>query len=139
MSAIATIPDLWPEDFGLKDKEPSPSAILRQQGYRLGQRTQDAVFGELESKQESPGRFLHTLWLSAPYLKLRQYAIYVRHGLDQYPVEVVLLNADGGHVRKETANNPEQFMSVVREMLAAPHIVQLIGSLISQARDLDDE
>jgi hypothetical protein len=139
MSATATIPDLWPEDFGVKDKQPLPSAILRQQGYRLGERTRDAVFGEVESTQESPGRFLHTLWLSAPYLKVRQYALLVRHGLEGYPAEVSLLDGNGHHLRKETAHSADEFMTYVREMLAAPHIVQLIGSLISQARDLDDE
>lgn len=139
MSATATIPDLWPEDFGVKDKQPLPSAILRQQGYRLGERTRDAVFGEVESTQESPGRFLHTLWLSAPYLKLRQYALLVRHGLEGYPADVSLLDSNGSLIREEKADDADHFMSIVRKMLAAPHIVQLIGSLISQARDLDDE
>jgi hypothetical protein len=138
MSATATIPDLWPTEFNV-GPEPTPSTILRQQGYILGERTRDVVFGEVESRQESPGRFIHTLWLSAPYLKLRQYALIVRHGLEGYPADVTLLDAGGQHLRKETAVNAEQFMTVVREMLAAPHIVQLIGSLIAQARDLDDE
>ena len=138
MSATATIPDLWPTDFNI-GSEPSPSTILRQQGYILGERTRDVVFGEVESAQESPGRFTHTFWLSAPYLKLRQYVLKVRHGLEPYPADVTLLSAKGSELRKEVTEKPERFMTVVREMLSAPHIVQLVGSLIAQARELDDE
>ena len=49
MSATATIPDLWPTDFGV-GTEPTPSTILRQQGYILGERTKDVVYGEVEWK-----------------------------------------------------------------------------------------
>lgn len=138
MSATTTIPDLWPTDFNV-GSEPSPSTILRQQGYILGERTGDVVYGEVESKLEGPGRFLHTLFLSSPFVKLRQYALIARHGLAPYPAEVTLLSANGEHLRHETATTHERFMSVMREMLASPHITQLVGSLIAQARQVDDD
>lgn len=138
MSATATIPDLWPTDFNV-GSEPSPSTILRQQGYILGERTGDVVYGEVESKLEEPGRFLHTLFLSSPFVKLRQYALFVRHGLEPYPAEVTLVAATGSHLAHKKVERPDQFMAVVREMLASPHIVQLVGSLIAQAREIDDK
>lgn len=137
MSATATIPDLWP-DFNI-GSEPAPSTILRQQGYILGERTKDVVFGEVEWKQEEPGKFRHTLYLSAPYLKLRQPVLFVLHGLAPYPAEVAQLSQQGGELRRDKVGNAEDFMTRVRGVLGEPHIVQLVGSLIAQAREVEDE
>lgn len=138
MSATATIPDLWPTDFGV-GTEPTPSTILRQQGYILGERTKDVVYGEVEWKQEEQGKFRHTLYLTAPYLKLRQPVLFVLHGLAPYPVDVVQLSQHGGEVRREKVTNADDFMTRVRGLLGEPYIVQLVGSLIAQAREIDDE
>jgi hypothetical protein len=138
MSATATIPDLWPTDFGV-GSEPTPSTILRQQGYILGERTKDVVYGEVEWKQEELGKFRHTLYLTAPYLKLRQPVLFVQHGLTPYPAEVAQLTQHGGEHRRQKVESSAEFMTLVRDILASPHIVQLVGSLIAQAREMDDE
>ena len=139
MSATATIPDLWPSDFGVDAKQLSPSTILRQQGYKLGERTHDVVFGEVESAYDATNVFGHAFFITAPFIKVRQRAIEVWHNLDGYPATVILTDGTGRRIREEIVDSVEKFIKVLREMLATPHIVQLIGSLISQARDLDDE
>jgi hypothetical protein len=137
MSVTSTIPDLWPTDFKI-GSDPSPATILRQQGYLLGERTRDVVYGEVVSGLESGTRFVHDLFLSAPYCKVRQRVLMVYHGLDGYPVTLVLLNSTGNE-KRSTAANATEFIEALREMLASPQIVELVGSLISQARELDDE
>lgn len=137
MSVTATIPDLWPTDFGV-GSEPTPSTILRQQGYILGERTKDVVYGEVEWKQEELGKFRHTFYLTAPYLKLRQPVLFVLHGIAPYPADVAQLTQHGGELRRDKVTNAEDFMSRVRAALNEPFVVQLVGSLIAQARELDD-
>ncbi len=135
--STATIPDLWPE-FRVK-AEPSPSAILRHQGEKLGEKTHNAVFGEVESAQNDPNLFGHALFISAPFFRVRQRVVEAWHNLDRYPAKVILLDEHGKRTREETADDAEKFIAVLKEMLAAPYIVRLIDSLIDQSRDLDDE
>ena len=138
MSATATIPDLWPTDFQI-GSEPSPSTILRQQGYILGERTHDVVYGEVESTMAGEGHFRHTFFISAPYCKVRQFALYVTHGLKPYPAQMIVVDANGRHLQEATASTAERFSDLLRTMLSSPQIVELVGSLIAQARELDDE
>lgn len=138
MSTISAIPDLWPTDFNV-GSEPSPATILRQQGYILGERTKDVVYGEVESSMAGEGSFRHSFFVSAPYCKVRQLAIIASHELQSYPARLTALGAGGRHLQEATAENAERFSELLRTMLATPHIVQLVGSLITQARDADDE
>ncbi len=132
-----TIPSLWPE-FHV-DTQPSPLSILRQQGFKLGEMTRNFVYGEVESKQKNPGGgFTHTLYIQAPFLKVRQYSIMLTHSIDQYPVQAVLLNAQGNHVQTENANSATELIAVLKQMFQAEHIVKLVSSLIAQSRDIED-
>ncbi len=138
MSNVATIPDLWPTKFGTEN-EISPATILRQQGYILGERTDDAVYGEVESRREKSGKFLHIFYISSPLVKVREQVVWCRHGLDSYPADLTSQsgNAQNGTSTSLTVKDPSEFMEKLREMLATPSIVQLIASLVSQARDME--
>lgn len=137
MSATATIPDLWPTDFNV-GSEPSPATILRQQGYILGERTRNVVFGEVESSMAGEA-FSHHFFINAPFCKVRQFTLIASHGLQPYPVRLVVVGVGGVHLREATAANAEHFSELLRAMLASPQIIQLVGSLMAQAREIDDE
>ena len=134
--STATIPDLWPE-FRVS-ADPSPAAILRQQAMRLGERTRNAVFGEVETKHGVSSSFVHTLYICAPFLDVRQYAILIRHGIDRYPATAILLDAGGQHVQTREVETSGELLAALREMLQSPHIVQLVSSLISQSQDIEE-
>jgi hypothetical protein len=131
------IPDLWPADFGTS-KQPSPASILRQQAYLLGQRTQNFVVGEIETKMEKPGRFLHTFLLSAPLLDFRQRILHVRHKVEFYPAELAVYGEDGSHVANATSADADQFMNELKRHLGAERVVRLVRSLVDQCRDPDE-
>lgn len=139
MNATATIPDLWPTDFNV-GSEPSPATILRRQGYILGERTQDVVYGEVESSLSADGaNFHHTLFLTAPYCKVRQPVLTATHGLSGYPAELTLQFRVGDRYKSVRADDPSGYTEKLRELLASPQIVELVRSLIAQAREMDDE
>jgi hypothetical protein len=132
-----TIPDLWPPDFGITH-QPSPASILRQQGHLLGQRTQNFVIGEVESKSEKPNGFLHTFYLTAPLLDFRQALLHVRHRVEFYPAELAIYDENGSHVANATAPDAVQFMSELRQHLANERILRLVRSLVGQCQDFDE-
>ncbi len=137
MSATATATglDLWPQDLEPKG-QPSPSAILRQQGYRLGERTDQVVYGEVESLHENR-EFRHTLVLTASYLKLRQPIVAVKHKLSPYPADVWSMNDRGDTVEARQVRDAEQLREFLREVFKYPTTIDLIQSLLAQTRDLD--
>lgn len=140
MSATATPSDadLWPDDLEPKG-EPSPASILRQQGYRLGARTEQVVYGEVESRY-TDGKFTHTMYLSAPYLKLRQPIVVVEHDIPNYPANAALTFADGRRaVQVGDRRSAVDLKHTLRDFFKSPDVVLLIQSLLAQARDLDDE
>src|SRR4051794_15053321 len=83
----ATIPNLWPDSFG-EPPEPTPVAILRQQGILLGQKTGNLVYGEVQSRALPSGEFMHILQITAPLLAFRQAVAVVIHKVDLYPLLV---------------------------------------------------
>jgi hypothetical protein len=136
MSAVASIPDLWPKAFE-EAVSPSPASILRQQGYYLSEKTSNYVYGEVDSKTEGVGRFVHTFAIRAPRIDVDQMAVVARHSLKMYPAELTLLELNGSEANKATAKNADEFFDLLRDMLSAPHWVEFIGSLVSQVRELD--
>ncbi len=130
MSALAAIPDLWPTDFGA-DTEPSPSSILRQQGYKLGERTNQVVYGEVESRETDSGQFEHAMYLSAPYLKVKRGLVTVTHGIGLYPATV------SGGKGSPVVHSATELSDRLKGIFASPYVVDLIRSLLAQTRDLD--
>lgn len=133
----ATIPDLWPSDFGTS-KQPSPASILRQQAFLLGQRTQNLVVGEVESRAEKPAGFLHVFYLTAPLLDFRQALLHVRHGIDFYPAELAVYDEGGHHLANASLADASGFMTELKRHLAADRVVTLIRSLVDQCRDPEE-
>lgn len=131
------IPDLWPADFGIT-QQPSPASILRQQGYLLGQHTQNFVVGDVDSRSEKPNGFIHVFSLSAPLLDFRQPLLHARHGVDYYPVELAIYDDNGSHLANLSVTDADQFMNELRQNLASERVVRLVRSLVGQCRDFGE-
>jgi hypothetical protein len=131
------IPDLWPTDFG-QSVQPSPSAILRQQGYLLGQRTKNFVIGEVQSSGTSQG-FWHEFFISAPLLNFRQPLLLVEHGMDLYPAKLKARNVKNPNKtdRPITAKSANDFLSTLAAILTRAEVTELIRSLLDQCEDLE--
>jgi hypothetical protein len=136
MSATATIPNLWPESFDTV-KQPSPAAILRQQGDYLGQKTNHYVYGEVTTTRHNPQELFHHFRIRAPRLDVEQVAVFVKHDFSMYPAELCLLDVDGQQLRSVTARNSDEFIAQLRTYLSAPHWKAFIESLIAQVDELD--
>jgi len=147
MSAAA-IQDLWPTDLEPADSEPTPVAILRQQGHLLGQRTGNAVYCEVESldaQDASVGRqpttFTHTLFLISAYVGYSRPILRVQHDLDIYPATVTSFATDDPKclfpLEKIEVKNAKKMYSVLKKVFARPDVVAAIQSLLRQTRDLD--
>ncbi|MBA4067574.1 MAG: hypothetical protein C0501_28475 [Isosphaera sp.] len=131
-----TIPDLWPTDFGTSP-QPSPASVLRQQAYLLGQRTQNVVVGEVESKPKKD-RFVHTFYLSAPLLDFRRAVLHAEHGVEFYPAELAVYDEGGSHLANTSVPDADRFMSELRGHLASDRVVRLVRSLVDQCRDPEE-
>jgi hypothetical protein len=142
MSATAITPDadLWPDDLK-PTGEPSPSAILRQQGYRLGERTDQVVYGEVDSKLEND-LLRHTMSLSSSYLKLSRPLLVVETRLvpSPYPAQVWAVDDRGDPLPglSRSVQNARQLRDFLKEVFRFPKTVELIRALLAQAQDLDD-
>jgi hypothetical protein len=125
-----TIPDLWPPDFGVSGPLP-PVAILRGQAAALHERTKGLVMGDVRNVSETPGRFLYAFDLVAPALDDYRYTLFViDHDINLYPVELL-----ARRIRPEPyrAATPEQFESVLKEVLARDETLGVVPSLIAQS------
>ncbi len=138
-----TIPDLWPADI-IPPDQPSPVAVLRQQGYLLGQKTRNFVVGEVQSSG-SPREFNHEFWISASLLNVRVRVCSVQHGIRFYPAKVKTfdIHTSSGNVSMERtqyeAADLTAFTDIIKGILAEDDVRELIQSLTNQCRDLDNE
>lgn len=138
MSATAAEPDLWPADLEPKG-EPAPAAILRQQGYRLGKRTRDALYGEVES-QHVDGKLRHTMFLTASGMKLRRPLVFVEHPIlpHPYPARVSSLSPDFTTLEERYVGDASELRGFLKEIFQHPLTVELIRALLANDRDLDE-
>jgi hypothetical protein len=134
-----TIPDLWPPDFGTS-AQPSPAVILRQQAYLLGQRTKNFVIGEVQSTGNPADGFSHDFTISAPLLNYRQPILFVRHKIDRYPAELVARKVKTPSQIEPPilAKSADEFIQILRTMLARQDVVELIRALLDQCQDVEE-
>ena len=147
--STATLNDLWPDDLEPSVTDPTPAAILRRQGRLLGQKTGNAVYGEVRSTQVGegstdlgrPNEFMHGFVLTSGYLRYAREILFVRHGLQPYPAEFVALKPDGSRnrIQSVTVIDAKQLEAVLRETFARDEVKEVIRSLIVQSREADEE
>ncbi len=147
MSTVATARDLWPDDLAPLTPEPTPAAILRQQGRLLGQKTGNAVYGEVRSEQDGngpsevrPNKFTHSFQLTSGYLRYSRPILYVQHGLQPYPADVISVKPDGSgnHILKVSVQTAKELESRLREAFALDEVKEIIRSLVAQAQDVEE-
>ena len=132
------IPDLWPSDIAaVAVAPPSPVTILRQQGYLLGQKTQNFVIGEVESGG-SDRAFQHSFFISATLLNTRVHVFTVQHGIELYPAKIHTVWGKEPRLSNE-APDVTAFISSVSSILSAAEVRELVHSLLRQCRDIDEE
>src|SRR5262245_16087263 len=108
-----SIHDLWPTDI-VRPRQTAPAAILRQQAYLLGQKTQNFVVGEVRSSGDEGGTaFWHQFFVSAALLNVRVRLCLASHGRAFYPVKVVAFDVAENNLGREraeyTAEGVDQF------------------------------
>ena len=149
-----TIEDLWPVDLAFADIK-TPVAILREQAYLLGQKTNNVIEGEVTSTTEdyslpydmvsriasftmSEGEldamkknnptFYHSFYVKVPTLGNYRYKLfYVEHPINLYPV---ILHREGKATKCE---DEEEFGEALRKAFADPNTLRIISSLRSQS------
>jgi len=132
-----TVPDLWPRNLSDSATEPSPVAILRQQGYKLGEHTDEVVFGEIVSEFIRPDHYNHEFFLVSPPFKVRHRLFNVHHKVGNYPCDIKLYFNDKVLDQKTDLQDSSQFMHALQELLANELVVSLVQSLNSQFQEID--
>jgi hypothetical protein len=147
MTAVATARDLWPDDLTPLTPEPTPAAILRQQGQLLGQKTGNAVYGEVRSEQDGngpsevrPNKFTHSFQLTSGYLRFSRPILYVKHDLQSYPADVIVVTPDGSGkpIRNVTVRTAKELEATLREAFSLDEVKEIIRSLVAQSQDVDE-
>ncbi len=121
--------DLWPEDIKVADMV-TPLSILKEQASLLGQKTQNLVEAEVQTKPLG-AEFSHSFFLVAPPLDNYRYKLFeVHHPIDLYPIKIV---DENGGVRHE-ANSQDQFIGQLKEVLTSEKTKSVIKALIAQSQ-----
>jgi hypothetical protein len=126
----ATVPNLWPDDFGTTSVTP-PIAILRQQAGQLGKLTRNLVVAEVRTSQPlSDSAFIeHVFELVAPALYHYRFGLFtIRHAIKE-PYPVTLRNRE----QSLNANDEQEFLRVLGTVLGSEDTRRVIGALLAQS------
>jgi hypothetical protein len=138
-----TIRDLWPEKFG-EPTQPTPVAILRQQGLLLGQKTENFVYGEVQSRAYPSGEFAHVLEVVAPLLAFRQPIAVAYHYVDVYPARIGQPDRNNPWNHRDfptiagtprVVDSAEAFMEALKSILQSEETTKLIQTLVAQSTE----
>jgi hypothetical protein len=111
----------------------SPDRILRDQADALRAETHGALVGVVETINRGPGALTHELWIRVP--ALNNYSFHLlsyTHSGKMYPGNVESMIDDLSLGRVE---NEEQFDKYMRALLSSPECQDIVGALLTQARD----
>ncbi|MCI0486447.1 MAG: hypothetical protein L0229_07585 [Blastocatellia bacterium] len=132
--------DLWPKDIASAADQLTPVAILRQQASLLGQKTQNIVEAQVETKTTDFQRLLqHQFYLVAPALGFYRYLLFrVEHHVAQwYPLEIIVLvsNAQASDEREKKirVKSEKEFMGELQKIFMSEKTKKVIQSMIAQS------
>lgn len=136
--ASSAIPNLWPESFGVYG-QPTPVAILREQGMFLGRKTDNLVYGSVRSGRGTGwDELTHTFEIAVPSLGYRQPVLIATHKRsDPYPVTIATPSDPRGPNKfsvgeVERASSSEEFIELLKGHLQSDATTKLIQALIAQ-------
>ncbi|GAB4202400.1 MAG: hypothetical protein OHK0022_25560 [Roseiflexaceae bacterium] len=138
--------DLWPDDISFNAIK-APVAILKEQAALLGKKTNKIVTAKITRRtNETFKPFMYTFHLVAPALQNYHYRLFsIGHDINLYPV-TFHIDTD---IRKElhpgkepfefTAENEDDFISLLRQILKSKKTKFIIESILAQSLGFDKE
>lgn len=137
--------DLWPEDAFAPPVAATPRSILQEQAAALSARTSGSLHGEVVTSNVSrssrsvfdssydPGtisEIVHRFRIVVPALDDYRYELLtVRHEVINYPATVRVEGAE------RTVNSDAELRELLRFIFASERAIQIVRSLLAQARD----
>ena len=102
-------------------------SILKQQAALLGR--EDSPTGEGRSPHSDHRHlFVDYFYIAAPTLSYKFELFTLSHGVNFYPLVMKYLN------NTISINSESQFKDKLREIFAAPHILNVVHSILAQVR-----
>lgn len=121
--------DLWPETLATIDMA-TPVSILRQQASLLAGKTAGVLEGEVKTRIDEKGNFIHDFYLVAPALDGYRYRLLtVIHPAALYPAAVY------SDIYQFEADSEETLKSTLRDLLSSPRTRSLINGMVAQCQD----
>jgi hypothetical protein len=122
--------DLWP-DFQAPEAINSPVFLLKEQAANLQQKTHGLVRAGLRPASAPDGSFWVGFDLYSPALGEYTYHLFeVTYPPQFFPVTLTAANVP------QTAQNPEQFRTILESVLRSPHTKQVVEAIMAQATAL---
>lgn len=131
-----TIPDLWPEKL-IRATSVSPASILREQGYKLGEKTQNYVLGKITSNFGSDGKFMHEFSINCDLVTFESPLLSIKHDLSFYPADLVIYENTFSSRVQHKVSDVGDLEQVLRGYFSQPGLADLISSLYAQCLDVD--
>ena len=132
--------DFW-ADILPTTSESSLKALMKEQAMYLKQKTKGLLIAEVvthafadtlipHTKESKVTKFSQIFYLVAPTLKYRYELFSVSHAILDYPAEFTYDDDD----TKITANNEENFLAILKQILGSEKTRRIVASLLTQVR-----
>ena len=122
--------DLWPE-FQAPEAINSPVFLLKEQAAKLQQKTKGLVLAGLRPASAPDGSFWVGFDLYSPALGEYTYHLFeVTYPPQFFPVTLTAANGP------QTAQNPDQFQTLLESVLRSPRTKQIVEAIMAQATAL---
>ena len=118
--------DFWPANIADSNLV-TPITILKEQAALLGEKTRQLVKGEVVT-QTTGNLFVHYFYIAAPTLNYKFELFNVSHLVNFYPLTLTYLNTVS-QIKSEA-----EFKEKLKEILAAPHTLNVVHSILAQVR-----
>jgi hypothetical protein len=135
--------DLWPEDISASSTK-TPLAILTEQAALLGRKTNNFVEAKVkQSPLPQANFFSYQFLIEAKTLGYTYRPFEIKHSIDLYPVDVVLLDSDiadnilgratsDGKMTTLELKTESQFIDSLREIFKSEKVKKVISALLAQ-------
>lgn len=125
--------DLWGE---IPDKPiKTPVSILREQGSILEKKTTGILTVSIPTSRngERDGYFTHQFIINTPSLNYNYLLFYIYHPITLFPVTFVDNETFSDSGGSKVANNEEEFLEILGQILQSPKTQNILHSLLSQS------
>jgi len=131
-----TIPDLWPVKL-IQTNAVSPASILREQGYKLAEKTRNYILGRIVSNFFNENKFSHQFDLSCDLLGFNTSLVTVAHEFSFYPADFIIHKNIFCHESRFGVADMSELETALRKYFSQTGLIDLINSLYAQCLDDD--